>query len=98
MAAGWIPDPPGDLIGPGIAIDETAQLKRGEATACVAPQHAGFTAIFFIFTLYLQRVLYERRRNRHLGDRSRADAGLPADDRRTRHERHLDRRKRAGSA
>ena len=38
-----------------------------------------------VFTLYLQRVLYERRRNRHLGDRSRADAGLPADDRRTRH-------------
>ena len=32
-----------DLIGPGIAIDETAQLKKGEATACVAPQHAGCT-------------------------------------------------------
>ena len=34
---------PGDLIGPGIAVDETAQLKHGEATACVAPQHAGIT-------------------------------------------------------
>ena len=43
LAAASIPDPPGDLIGPGIAIDETAQLKRGEATACVAPQHAGCT-------------------------------------------------------
>ena len=34
---------PGDLIGPGLAFDETAQLKDGEATACVAPQHAGCT-------------------------------------------------------
>jgi hypothetical protein len=44
LAAAWIPDPGGDLIGPGIAIDETAQLKHGDATACVAPQHAGCTA------------------------------------------------------
>jgi SRSO17 transposase len=43
LAAAWIPDAPADLIGPGIAIDETAQLKKGEATACVAPQHAGCT-------------------------------------------------------
>jgi SRSO17 transposase len=43
LAAAWIPDSPQDLIGPGIAIDETAQLKKGEATACVAPQHAGCT-------------------------------------------------------
>jgi SRSO17 transposase len=43
LAAAWIPDPGGDLIGPGIAIDETAQLKHGDATACVAPQHAGCT-------------------------------------------------------
>ena len=44
LAAAWIPDsPPRDLVGPGIAIDETAQLKKGEATACVAPQHAGCT-------------------------------------------------------
>jgi len=41
--SGGIPDPDGDLIGPGIAIDETAQLKHGDATACVAPQHAGCT-------------------------------------------------------
>jgi hypothetical protein len=29
LAAAWIPDLDGDLIGPGIAIDETAQLKHG---------------------------------------------------------------------
>jgi hypothetical protein len=43
LAAGWLPCDPGDLIGPGIAVDETAQLKHGDATACVAPQHAGCT-------------------------------------------------------
>ncbi len=43
LALGWIPDAEPDLIGPGIAIDETAQLKKGDATACVAPQHAGCT-------------------------------------------------------
>src|SRR5260370_2769449 len=31
------------MLGPGAAIDETAQLKHGDATACVAPQHAGIT-------------------------------------------------------
>ena len=41
--SGVDPDPDGDLIGPGIAIDETAQLKHGDATACVAPQHAECT-------------------------------------------------------
>lgn len=43
LAMAWIPDAEGDLIGPGIAIDETAQLKHGDATACAAPQHAGIT-------------------------------------------------------
>src|SRR5690348_9918282 len=43
FAVACIPDAESDLIGPGIAIDETAQLKRGDATACVAPQHAGCT-------------------------------------------------------
>ena len=39
-AARFVPADAGDdLIGPGIAIDETAQLKHGGA-ACVAPQHA----------------------------------------------------------
>jgi len=31
LAAAWIPDAEDDLIGPGIAIDETAQLKHGDA-------------------------------------------------------------------
>ena len=43
LAGAWIPDAQRDLIGPGIAIDETAQLKKGDASACVAPQHAGCT-------------------------------------------------------
>ena len=43
MSGVLIPDAGDDLIGPGIAIDETAQLKHGDATACVAPQHAGCT-------------------------------------------------------
>jgi len=43
LAAAWLPCDPDDLIGPGIAVDETAQLKHGDATACVAPQHAGIT-------------------------------------------------------
>lgn len=43
LAAAWLPDRDGDLIGPGIAIDETAQLKKGDATVCVSPQHAGCT-------------------------------------------------------
>ncbi len=43
LARAWLPCDPGDLIGPGIAVDETAQLKAGDATACAAPQHAGCT-------------------------------------------------------
>ena len=43
LAGAWLPDREGDLIGPGIAIDETADLKAGGATASVAPQHAGCT-------------------------------------------------------
>jgi SRSO17 transposase len=43
LARAWLPCDPGDLTGPGIAVDETAQLKDGDATACVAPQHAGCT-------------------------------------------------------
>ncbi len=34
---------PGDEIGPGLAIDETADLRKGKSAACVAPQHAGVT-------------------------------------------------------
>ena len=43
LARAWLPCDPGDLAGPGIAVDETAQLKDGDATACAAPQHAGCT-------------------------------------------------------
>ena len=43
LAAACLPDDPADLIGPGLAIDETADLRKGDATACVAPQHAGVT-------------------------------------------------------
>jgi hypothetical protein len=43
LAAACLPDDPGDLIGPGIAIDETADLRKGSSTACAAPQHAGVT-------------------------------------------------------
>jgi DDE superfamily endonuclease len=43
LAGAWLACDPDDVIGPGVAIDETAQLKHGDATACVAPQHAGIT-------------------------------------------------------
>ncbi len=43
LAAAWLPGDGADLTGPGIAIDETADLKAGDFTACVAPQHAGVT-------------------------------------------------------
>jgi SRSO17 transposase len=43
LAAAWLPDDERDLIGPGLAIDETADLKAGDFTACAAPQHAGVT-------------------------------------------------------
>jgi hypothetical protein len=43
LAARWLTCPEDDLVGPGIAVDETAALKKGEATFAVAPQHAGCT-------------------------------------------------------
>jgi SRSO17 transposase len=43
LAAECLPDDPDDLIGPGIALDETAHLKKGRSTACASPQHAGVT-------------------------------------------------------
>jgi SRSO17 transposase len=58
LAAAWLACDPDDLIGPGLAIDETAQLKRGDATACVAAQHAGCTGkvencVTTVFTAYV---------------------------------------------
>ena len=43
LAQDVLPDDPDDLIGPGLAFDETADLKKGKSTACVSPQHAGVT-------------------------------------------------------
>jgi hypothetical protein len=43
LAARWLTCPEEDLVGPGIAIDETAALKKGDHTFAVAPQHAGCT-------------------------------------------------------
>ena len=42
QALGMTPDDD-DEIGPGLAVDETTDLKRGTATACVSPQHSGVT-------------------------------------------------------
>ena len=39
--AGDPADDPDDLTGKGLAIDETAHLRKGKSTACVSPQHAG---------------------------------------------------------
>ena len=36
-------DDPDDLIGPGLAFDETADLRNGNSAACVSPRHAGVT-------------------------------------------------------
>ena len=43
LAAACLADDPGDRIGPGVAFDETADLRKGQSTACVSPQHAGVT-------------------------------------------------------
>ena len=42
QALGTGPDGGGE-IGPGLAVDETTDLKRGTGTACVSPQHSGVT-------------------------------------------------------
>lgn len=36
-------DDPRDEIGPGLAVDETAHLRKGKSAACASPQHAGVT-------------------------------------------------------
>ena len=43
LAQDVLPDDPDDLTGPGLAFDETADLRKGKFTACVSPQHAGVT-------------------------------------------------------
>ena len=41
LAQDVLRDDPDDLTGPGLAFDETADLRKGKFTACVSPQHAG---------------------------------------------------------
>ena len=91
LAAAWIPGEEEDLIGPGIAIDETAQLKHGDGTACVAPQHAGCTGkvencVTTVFSAYVTARgqawadfdVYMP--DRWAGDLARRrDAGIPGD-------------------
>ena len=43
LAMACLLPPRDDPIGPGLVIDETADLRKGGATACVSPQHAGVT-------------------------------------------------------
>jgi hypothetical protein len=43
LAGRWLTCPEQDPVGPGIAIDETAALKKGTHTFAVGPQHAGCT-------------------------------------------------------
>jgi SRSO17 transposase len=54
----WLACAPGDTAGPGLAIDETAALKKGEGTFAVSPQHAGCTGkvencVTSVFTAYV---------------------------------------------
>ena len=58
LAARWLACPDGGLLGPGLAIDETAALKKGNHTFAVAPQHAGCTGkvencVTTVFTSYV---------------------------------------------
>jgi SRSO17 transposase len=54
----WLRCPDDDLLGPGLAIDETAALKKGEWTFGVGPQQAGCTGkvencVTSVFTAYV---------------------------------------------
>jgi uncharacterized hydrophobic protein (TIGR00271 family) len=61
-------------IGVAAALSDWSEWRGAMAQLAV-----NLTAIVLagVATLYVQRVLYERRRRRHLGDRSRLAAGLP---------------------
>lgn len=43
LAAAYLSCPAEDVAGPGLAIDQTAHLKKGTRTAGVSPQYAGIT-------------------------------------------------------
>ena len=58
LAAQWLRCPDTDLIGAGVAIDESAALKKGDHTFAVSPQHAGCTGkvencVTTVFTSYV---------------------------------------------
>ena len=58
LAARWLRCPDTDLIGAGVAIDETAALKKGDHTFAVSPQYAGCTGkvencVTTVFTSYV---------------------------------------------
>jgi SRSO17 transposase len=58
LAARYLTCPDDDRVGPGLAVDETAALKKGNDTFAVAPQHAGCTAkvencVTTVFTAYV---------------------------------------------
>jgi uncharacterized membrane protein len=64
-------------IGVAAALSDWSEWRGAMAQLSI-----NLTAIVLagITTLYLQRRLFERRRQRHLSDDSRAAAGLPARD------------------
>jgi hypothetical protein len=43
LAGRWLTCPADDPVGQGIAVDETAALKKGDHAFAVGPQHAGCT-------------------------------------------------------
>jgi uncharacterized hydrophobic protein (TIGR00271 family) len=63
-------------VGVAAALADWSEWRGAMAQLVV-----NLTAIVLagVFTLYIQRKLYERRRLRHMGDESRAVAGLPAE-------------------
>ncbi|HEY5052988.1 MAG TPA: DUF389 domain-containing protein, partial [Solirubrobacterales bacterium] len=64
-------------VGVAVAVADWSEWRGAMAQLAV-----NLVAIVFagVFTLYIQRRLYERRRQRHMGDRARAAAGLPGQD------------------
>jgi len=63
-------------VGVAVAVADWSEWRGAMAQLAV-----NLTAIVLagVFTLSVQRRLYERRRQRHMGDSSRAAAGLPSD-------------------
>ena len=43
LAQDVLRDDPADLTGPGLAFDETPDLRKGKSAACASPRHAGVT-------------------------------------------------------